>query len=113
MNENIFKISVAAIGLLFTLIFCLVVVPPLIQNPDIIGALTAGFVNPYASGYSADVICCWFILFIWVIYESPKVKHGWICLVLGLVPGVAVGFALYLILRSKQLKLNSTLSNQN
>ncbi|MFK7775026.1 MAG: DUF2834 domain-containing protein [Saprospiraceae bacterium] len=112
MNENIFKISVAAIGLFFTLVFCIIVVPPLIQNPDIIGALKAGFVNPYAAGYSTDTICCWLILFIWVIYESPSIKYGWICLVLGLVPGVAVGFALYLILRSGQFKNEMTSSNQ-
>lgn len=90
-------------GLLFTLIFSIVVVPPLIENPDVIGALAAGFVNPYASGYSTDVFCCWFILFIWVVYELPRVKYGWICLILGLVPGVALGFALYLYLRTQQL----------
>jgi len=113
MNENIFRISIASIGFLFTLIFCFVVIPPLIQNPDIIGALKAGFVNPYASGYSADTICCWLILFIWVIYESSTIKYGWVCLVLGLIPGVAVGFALYLILRSKQLKHETITSIKN
>ena len=80
------------------------VVPPLIEHPDIIGAFAAGFVNPYASGYSADVFCCWAILLIWVIYEAPQVKYGWICLLLGIIPGVAVGFALYLLLRINQLK---------
>lgn len=63
----------------------------------------AGFVNPYSSGYSIDVIVTWCILCVWVMYESNKVKHGWVCLLLGLVPGVAVGFALYLFLRDRQL----------
>lgn len=103
MSKKLFKISVITMGLLFTLIFSIVVVPPLIENPDVIGALAAGFVNPYASGYSTDVFCCWFILFIWVVYELPRVKYGWICLILGLVPGVALGFALYLYLRTQQL----------
>lgn len=104
MRDQIFKGSVGIVAILFTMIFCLVVIPPLLENPDIIGALKAGFVNPYASGYSTDVICCWLILLIWIIYEYPKVKYGWICLLLGLVPGVAVGFALYLILRANQLE---------
>jgi hypothetical protein len=86
---------VIAIAASFTVLFAAVVVPPLIDNPDIIGALAAGFVNPYSSGYSSDVIACWFILAAWVWFESQAkgVRHGWVCLVVGLVPGVAVGFA--------------------
>jgi len=103
MNEGLFKLGLILMALLFTSIFCAVVIPPLIANPDILGALKAGFVNPYASGYSADVLCCWIILLIWVVYEHPKIKHGWICLVLGLVPGVAVGFAVYLLMRTNQI----------
>ncbi len=103
MSKKFFKISIAFVGILFTLVFCTTVIPPLIENPDIIGAFSAGFVNPYAAGYSTDVICCWMILLIWIIYEAPKVKYGWVCLVLGIVPGVAVGFALYLLLRTRQL----------
>ena len=103
MKEKLYTYSLLAVCLLFTAIFIIVVIPPLIENPDIIGAFSAGFVNPYSSGYSADVICCWLILCIWVIYESPKLKYGWICLLLGFVPGVAVGFGLYLILRNRQL----------
>jgi hypothetical protein len=96
---------VAIIDLGFSLIFFIVVVPPLIANPDIIAAFTVGFVNPYSSGCSADVIACWLILTIWIIYEakSRQIKYGWICVVLGLFPGVAVGFALYLIIRFRQL----------
>jgi len=81
------------------------VVPSLVANLDVVGAFAAGFVNPYASGYSTDVIVCWGILAAWVAYEARaySVKHGWICLVLGVVPGVAVGLALYLLVRSKQV----------
>lgn len=103
MTRNIFKWSLALTATVFTIIFCFLIVPPLIQNPDIPGAFAAGFVNPFASGYSTDVICCWVILCIWVIYEYPRVKHGWLCLLLGIVPGVVVGLAAYLILRTNQV----------
>ncbi len=106
MTEKQFRVSILAVALAFTALFCVVVVPPLIDNPDVLGAFGAGFVNPYASGYSADVIACWLILAIWVAFEakSRSVKHGWLCLVLGIVPGVAVGLAAYLLLRSNQLR---------
>lgn len=108
MKEKIFKISVSLVAIIFSVIFCVLVVPPLIENPDIIGALGGGFVNPYASGYAADVFSCWVVLLLWVIFESPKVKYGWVCLILGFVPGVAVGFAVYLLLRTKQLTVSSS-----
>lgn len=103
MNEQTFRASVFGIALFFVLFFAWVVVPPLLAQPDILAAFAGGFVNPYASGYSTDVICCWLILLAWVLYEYPRVKYGWLCLLLGIVPGVAVGFALYLILRMKQI----------
>ncbi len=105
MSERQFRMAIGAVALAFTALFCVVVIPPLIENPDVLGAFGAGFVNPYASGYSADVIACWLILAIWVVFEarSRSVKHGWLCLVLGVVPGVAVGFAAYLLVRSNQL----------
>lgn len=106
MTESTFTAVLYAAAALFTAIFAVVVVPPLIAEPDIIGAFAAGFVNPYASGYSSDVIICWLILAAWVAYEARTlgVQHGWICLLLGIVPGVAVGFALYLLLRRRQLR---------
>lgn len=79
--------------------------PMFIANPDLIGAVKAGFVNPYATGFSTDTICCWLVLAAWVVYEKFEkgIKHGWIALVIGLVPGVATGFALYLVMRMRQL----------
>ena len=106
MNETKFKLSLSAVGIGFALFFFASVIPPLLENPDLIGAITAGFVNPYAAGYATDAIACWFVLAIWVIYDASNhgVKHGWLCLLLGVVPGVAAGFALYLIVRDKQLR---------
>ena len=105
MSESVFKACLLLLALLFTVIFCAVVVPPLLENPDVLGAFAAGFVNPFSSGYSSDVIVCWCVLALWVAFEasSLKIRHGWVCVLLGIVPGVAVGFALYLLLRLRQL----------
>lgn len=105
MNERTFKAAIIAFAAVFTGVFCWVVIPPLVADPDIIGALAAGFVNPYSSGYSADVIACWAILAAWIIFEARAhgIRHGWVCLLFGLMPGVAAGFALYLLMRTGQL----------
>jgi hypothetical protein len=70
----------------------------------VFGALAAGFVNPYAAGYAMDTICCWCVLTVWVIHEARAkgIRHGWIAVMLGLAPGVATGFAVYLLLRLSQ-----------
>lgn len=106
MSDTVFKACLYVAALLFTVIFCILVIPPLLENPDVIGAFAAGFVNPFAAGYSTDVFFCWFVLAVWVVFEASRldIKHGWLCLALGVVPGVAVGFALYLLLRHSQLK---------
>jgi hypothetical protein len=110
MNETTYKAALIGVAVAFTVVFCVVVVPPLIEEPDIIGAFGAGFVNPYASGYSTDVVFCWLVLAIWVLYERTvySVKRGWICLALGVVPGVAVGFPLYLVVRHNQMNQSSS-----
>ena len=106
MSETLFKTIIIAAAAAFLLIFAMVVIPPLMAEPDIVGAFAAGFVNPYASGYSADVLACWVILAAWIAYEARvlNIRHGWICALLGIIPGVAVGLALYLLLRMRQLK---------
>jgi hypothetical protein len=105
MTEKVFRGFLIFAALAFTAVFSVVVAPPLFANPDILGAFAAGFVNPYASGYSTDVLFCWGILVAWVLFEAKtlEVRHGWICLALGIVPGVAVGFAFYLLLRHGQV----------
>lgn len=107
MRDQIFKTTIVLIAIIFTLIFGITIIPPFLENPDIFGAFAAGFVNPYASGYSVDVFCCWAILIVWIIYESNTIRYGWVCILLGLIPGVAVGFALYLVLRMRQLKASA------
>ena len=104
MSETVFRALVAVIGLGFALLFVILVVPPLLANPDVPGAAMAGFVNPSAAGYASDAIACWLILAVWVGYEAAHrgVRHGWVCLLLGVVPGVATGLAAYLLLRHAQ-----------
>lgn len=54
MNDKSYKLALVLVAIGFSLVFCVVVVPPLIENPDVLGAFTAGFVNPYAAGYSDE-----------------------------------------------------------
>lgn len=107
MSESVYRTLLIGSIVAFTVFFASVVVPPLIENPDIWGAFAAGFVNPYSSGYSTDVLVCWFVLAVWVIRDAKAyaVQYGWLCLLLGIVPGVAVGFALYLLIRHKQVSV--------
>ena len=105
MPRSIFEAVVAILGVAFTIAFCIIVVPPLLQSGDVVGAFAAGFVNPYSSGYSLDTILCGLILWAWIFYErgTHGIKYGWIAIPISLAPGVAAGFAVYLILRSRQL----------
>lgn len=102
--NSFFRVTVLSLGIGFAIMFGIIVIPPFLQNPDIVGAFAAGFVNPFASGYSFDTIFCWMILTIWIIYEAKtkQIRYGWIAILLGVIPGVASGFAFYLLLRMKQ-----------
>lgn len=105
MSRSVFTFIIIAAAAIFLAVFCVIVLPPVLVSGDVFGAFAAGFVNPYASGYSTDVLACWVILAAWIAYEAKAlgIRHGWICAVLGIIPGVAVGFALYLLLRMRQL----------
>ena len=105
MSKTVFEYLVAVLGVIFALAFCIIVVPPLFESKDIVGAFAAGFVNPYSSGYSLDAIICALILITWVLYErrALNVKYGWVAIPLSFVPGVATAFAVYLVIRSRQL----------
>lgn len=104
MSKTVFESLVIALGVAFAVAFGVIVVPALLETGDIVGAFAAGFVNPFSSGYSLDVILCAVILVVWIIYERGAlgIKHGWIAIPLSFAPGVATGFAFYLVLRSRQ-----------
>lgn len=101
MNRSVFTILMYVFGGGFALAFLMIVIPPLLESGDIIGAFAAGFVNPYSTGYSLDAIFCGFILTAWILYErtTANVRHGWIAIPLCVVPGIATAFAVYLLLR--------------
>lgn len=104
MADTLYRTALVLIALGFTIVFCIVVIPPFLGEPDVVGAFAAGFVNPYSTGYSLDVVFCWLCLLALVVYDSRvhEVRHGWLCLIVGIVPGVAVGLALYLLLRARR-----------
>ena len=101
MNQNVFKFSLGIIAIVFTIYFGLTVIPAFFETTDFLAAVKGGFVNPFASAYSMDAIMSWIVLAIWVLYESNTVKYGWLALLLGIFPGVVVGFAFYLVWRMK------------
>ncbi len=105
LTKVMFEGLIVALGLLFTVVFAVIVVPPLLESGDVLGGFAAGFVNPYATGYSLDTIIAGLILIVWIIYERRTlgVKYGWVCIILCLVPGVATAFAFYLLLRTRTL----------
>ena len=104
MPVGLYRLLLWLLALTFAGAFAWLCIPPLIENPDIIGAFAAGFVNPYSSGYAIDAILCWCVLAVWVIYEATNkdIQHGWVAVLLGIVPGVATGFAIYLLIRLRQ-----------
>lgn len=108
MPRAVFEILVVLLGTTFAIAFCVILVPPLLVSGDVMSAFAAGFVNPFSTGYSLDVIFCAVILFAWIVYErsSLGIKHDWIAIPLSFVPGVATEFAAYLVIRSRQLKRN-------
>ena len=105
MNDRVFVAFLIFAICTFSIFFFVYFVPPIIQDPDIVGVLQAGFVNPYAAGYSIDLIACWLVLIVFVVFEarSKSIRYGWICILLGLAPGVVVGWSAYLLLRHRQL----------
>lgn len=96
-----------AIAAAFTAAFLSICIPPLITDygGNVIEAFGDGFVNPMSTGYSLDIFASWFVLAVWVVYERTArgVRGGWIALLLGVVPGVAVALVAYLIIRERQL----------
>jgi len=109
VTETNFKRAILIFAGIFLAVFLVYTLPAAIELNDIFQSFAAGFVNPLATGYSVDVIASGFILISWILYEAKNdgIRFGWICILLCLVPGVAVGFTAYLLLRQKQLNARS------
>lgn len=107
MTRPVYRALLGLLALVFAGAFCVIVLPAyLAERPGLYAAFAAGFVNPYAAGYALDAILCWCVLAVWVWHDARDhaIRHGWIALLLGIVPGVATGFAVYLLLRSWQME---------
>ncbi len=104
--KTVYFTVLGIVGIGFAAFFFITLGSLLFTNPDIFAALKAGYVNPYSSAFATDAMACWVVLAAWVIYEKFEkgIKYGWIALLIGLVPGVATAFALYLVMRMRQLK---------
>ncbi len=107
MSRSVYRGLLWLLALLFAACFAAVVLPAYVADqPGLIAAFAGGFVNPYASGYALDAILCWCVLAVLVAHDARAhgIRKGWIALLLGIVPGVATGFAVYLLMRSKQME---------
>ena len=84
VSEKLFCRLLLLVALSFSAVFAVLIIPPLLANPDIIAAAAGGFVNPFAAGYATDVILCWVVLAIWVIFERQRyqIRGGWLALLL-------------------------------
>jgi hypothetical protein len=101
---TVYRSVLGIIGLGFALYFFATIGPLFLTQPDIVAAFKAGYVNSYSSGFATDAIACWLVLICWMVYEKLQhgIKHGWVAIILGFMPGVATGFAVYLLLRTYQ-----------
>ena len=111
MKVSPFKSVLVLLAGSFTVAFFAVCPRAFMKDPDVARAIAGGFVNPFATLYSLDAIGCWFVLATWVLYESKhtRMRHGWVALLLGIFPGVTVGFAVYLLIRFSQAPEESTM----
>ncbi len=105
MTEKSFKTGLITLAAIFTVLFLLIIGAAL---GDLTPATVVDdmFANPAASGVSTDVLLTYAVLALWVVYEATakKVRHGWIALLVGIVPGVTVGLAAYLLIRMRQVE---------
>jgi hypothetical protein len=107
MTERIFRAGLVAFAVVFTVLFVAIIPPALIDDGfDFWGGALHTFDNPYAAGVSIDVLLAYGVLALWVVYEAATkhVRRGWIALLLGLVTGLTVGFAVYLLIRMRQVR---------
>lgn len=105
--ERVYVASLVLIAGAFSVAFFALIVPGIFPIHDFVQqTLLNGYVNPTAAGYTTDTLACACVLTAWVIYEriTLGIRGGWIALVVSVVPGVAVGFAAYLLIRMRGLR---------
>ena len=104
MSNTLYRTLLWLLALGFTVAFCVIALPTALHETNPLRFVTEAYVNPYAAGYATDTMTCWAVLAVWVCHEArtTNIRHGWVALLLGIVPGVATGFAAYLLIRSRQ-----------
>lgn len=110
MTDRSFRAALLALVVVFAGLTAAILIPALAHdNWDLWAAALDAFVNPYASAVSVDALMTYAVLALWVLHEARThhVRRGWIALLLGLVSGVTVGLAAYLLIRSRQVELSS------
>ena len=83
-----------------------VVLPTFVSDGlDVVRAFDQAFINPYATGFAIDAFSTYAILIAWVVYEARyrDVRQGWVAVALGLLLSVALGLALYLLIRNRAI----------
>ncbi|MCW2751118.1 MAG: hypothetical protein JWR83_2228 [Aeromicrobium sp.] len=108
MTDRMFRATLVALAAVFGVLFAVIIPPALVRDGfDFWGGARETFVNRYAAGVSVDVLMTYAVLAVWVIYEArtKQVRRGWIALALGLVTGVTVGLAAYLLIRARQIEV--------
>lgn len=104
MPNSLYRGLLWLLALGFAIAFCIIALPAALQETNPLRFVTDAYVNPYSSGYATDTLTCWCVLAVWIVHEAKAegIRHGWVALLLGVVPGVATGFAAYLLIRSRQ-----------
>jgi hypothetical protein len=106
MPSTRFDWIVIALASAFVVALAILLVPTFVaDNLDLVHAFDQALINPYATGFATDLLFTYLILFAWVVYEANyrDVRHGWVALVLGLLVGVSVGLATYLLIRHREI----------
>ncbi|MFT6265144.1 MAG: hypothetical protein ACJAWS_001292 [Oleiphilaceae bacterium] len=109
MSETLSNRAIIISAGIFLAVFLFYTLPAAIDLNDFFASFAAVFVNPLATSYSVDVIAYGFILMFWILFEAKHhgIRYGWLCIILCVVPAVAVAFTTYLRLRQKQFSARS------
>ena len=108
MPSTRFDRIVIGLAAAFVVALAVFVVPTFVDDHlDLAHAFDQALLNPYDTGFAMDLLFTYLILVTWVVYEAiyRDVRYGWIAVALGLLVGVSVGFAAYLVIRHREKPL--------
>lgn len=106
MSPRQFRAGLVVLAVAYTFLFIAIIPPALIDRGfDFWGMALDTFDTPSAAAVSSDVLLSYAVLALWVAYEAVtrKVRRGWVALLLGLVTGMTVALAAYLLIRTRSV----------